>query len=66
MNNQYFDCSPLLGDCFEVARNREKFPEMVDFRLTRMLIKALGVSTFKEAFLGEGTGALFAFVINVA
>ena len=50
MNNQYFDCSPLLGDCFEVARNREKFPEMVDFRLTRMLIKALGVTGIEGSY----------------
>jgi len=33
-----------FGDCFEVAIQREKFPETVPFRLTRMLVKAMGVS----------------------
>lgn len=32
-----------FGDCFEVAVLREKFPEKVPFRLTRMLQKAMGV-----------------------
>ena len=27
-----------FGDCFEVAMRREKYPERVPFRLTRMLI----------------------------
>ena len=27
-----------FGDCFEVAMQREKFPERVPFRLTRMLV----------------------------
>ncbi len=30
-----------FGDCFEVAMVREKYPEKVPFRLTRMLVKAL-------------------------
>ena len=30
-----------FGDCWEVAMKREKFPERVPFRLTRMLIKAM-------------------------
>jgi tetratricopeptide (TPR) repeat protein len=30
-----------FGDCFETAMTREKFPERVPFRLTRMLIKAM-------------------------
>lgn len=30
-----------FGDCFEVAMKREKFPENVPFRLTRMLVQAL-------------------------
>ncbi|KAK8457978.1 hypothetical protein SEVIR_3G281150v4 [Setaria viridis] len=29
-----------FGDCFEASMNREKFPEKVPFRLTRMLVKA--------------------------
>jgi len=32
-----------FGDCFEVAMHREKFPEKVPFRLTRMLIEAMEV-----------------------
>jgi serine/threonine-protein kinase mTOR len=32
-----------FGDCFEVAVLREKFPEKIPFRLTRMLQKAMGV-----------------------
>ena len=30
-----------FGDCFEVAMKRDKFPEKVPFRLTKMLVKAL-------------------------
>lgn len=30
-----------FGDCWEVAMKREKFPERVPFRLTRMLVKAM-------------------------
>ena len=30
-----------FGDCFEVAMVRDKYPEKVPFRLTRMLVKAL-------------------------
>ncbi len=33
-----------FGDCFEVAMMREKYPEKVPFRLTRMLINAMEVS----------------------
>lgn len=32
-----------FGDCFEVAMVREKFPEKIPFRLTRMLINAMEV-----------------------
>eukprot|EP00190_Bangiopsis_sp_CCMP1999_P004479 CAMPEP_0198732994 /NCGR_PEP_ID=MMETSP1475-20131203/41709_1 /TAXON_ID= ORGANISM="Unidentified sp., Strain CCMP1999" /NCGR_SAMPLE_ID=MMETSP1475 /ASSEMBLY_ACC=CAM_ASM_001111 /LENGTH=975 /DNA_ID=CAMNT_0044496211 /DNA_START=30 /DNA_END=2954 /DNA_ORIENTATION=+ len=32
-----------FGDCFEVAMHREKYPEKVPFRLTRMLVNALEV-----------------------
>ena len=38
-----------FGDCFEVDMKREKFPEKVPFRLTRMLIKVM------EACSIEGT-----------
>ena len=33
-----------LGDCFEVALNRERFPEKVPFRLTRMFVNAMEVT----------------------
>jgi serine/threonine-protein kinase mTOR len=32
-----------FGDCFEVAMIREKFPEKIPFRLTRMLTHAMEV-----------------------
>jgi FKBP12-rapamycin complex-associated protein len=32
-----------FGDCFEVAMHREKFPERIPFRLTRMLTHAMEV-----------------------
>jgi hypothetical protein len=32
-----------FGDCFEVAMQRDAFPELVPFRLTRMLVQALEV-----------------------
>jgi len=39
-----------FGDCFEVAMQREKFPEKVPFRLTRMLINAMEVSGVEGTF----------------
>eukprot|EP00897_Mesotaenium_endlicherianum_P005918 jgi/Mesen1/5354/ME000267S04502 len=39
-----------FGDCFEASMNREKFPEKVPFRLTRMLIKAMEVSGMEGNF----------------
>lgn len=33
-----------FGDCFEVAMTREKFPEKIPFRLTRMLTNAMEVT----------------------
>ena len=39
-----------FGDCFEIAMKREKFPEKVPFRLTRMLVKALEVSGVEGTF----------------
>ena len=38
------------GDCFEIAMKRNKFPEKVPFRLTRMLVKALGISRVEGTF----------------
>lgn len=32
-----------FADCFEVAMQRDKFPERVPFRLTRMLVNAMEV-----------------------
>ena len=36
-----------FGDCFEVAMTREKFPEKIPFRLTRMLVNAMEVINSK-------------------
>lgn len=40
-----------FGDCFEASMNREKFPEKVPFRLTRMLVKAMEVSGIEANFI---------------
>jgi phosphatidylinositol kinase/protein kinase (PI-3 family) len=47
---QPFPCFAHVGDCFEVAMNREKFPERVPFRLTRMLVKAMEVSGIEGSY----------------
>ena len=39
-----------FGDCFEVAMLRDKFPERVPFRLTRMLVNAMEVSGIEGTF----------------
>ena len=39
-----------FGDCFEVAMSRAKYPEMVPFRLTRTLIKAMDASGARGTF----------------
>lgn len=39
-----------FGDCFEVAMQREKFPEKIPFRLTRMLVNAMEVSGLEGNF----------------
>jgi FKBP12-rapamycin complex-associated protein len=39
-----------FGDCFEVAQHRDKIPEKVPFRLTRMLTNALDVSKIEGIF----------------
>lgn len=39
-----------FGDCFEVAIHRDAFPETVPFRLTRMLVRAMGVSRIEGNF----------------
>jgi phosphatidylinositol kinase/protein kinase (PI-3 family) len=40
----------IAGDCFEVAMSREKYPERVPFRLTRMLVKAMEVSGIEGSY----------------
>jgi len=39
-----------FGDCFEVAMQREKYPEKIPFRLTRMLINAMEVCGIEGLF----------------
>eukprot|EP01126_Amoeba_proteus_P043829 TRINITY_DN4832_c0_g1_i1.p1 TRINITY_DN4832_c0_g1~~TRINITY_DN4832_c0_g1_i1.p1 ORF type:complete len:539 (+),score=102.91 TRINITY_DN4832_c0_g1_i1:722-2338(+) len=39
-----------FGDCFEVAMKREKYPEKIPFRLTRMLENAMEVSKIEGNF----------------
>jgi phosphatidylinositol kinase/protein kinase (PI-3 family) len=39
-----------FGDCFEVAMHRDKYPEKVPFRLTRMLVNAMDVSGIDGLF----------------
>eukprot|EP00300_Choanocystis_sp_HF-7_P014320 c18647_g1_i1.p1 GENE.c18647_g1_i1~~c18647_g1_i1.p1 ORF type:complete len:738 (-),score=200.72 c18647_g1_i1:144-2357(-) len=39
-----------FGDCFEVAMHRDKFPEKIPFRLTRMLTNAMEVSGIEGNF----------------
>lgn len=39
-----------FGDCFEVAMKREKYPEKIPFRLTRMLQNAMEVSKIEGNF----------------
>ncbi|ELP85087.1 FKBP12-rapamycin complex-associated protein, putative [Entamoeba invadens IP1] len=39
-----------FGDCFEVAIQREKFPERIPFRLTRMIVNAMDVSGIEGTF----------------
>ncbi|KAL2355347.1 TOR1 phosphatidylinositol 3-kinase [Cryomyces antarcticus] len=39
-----------FGDCFEVAMHREKYPERVPFRLTRMLTFGMEISNIEGSF----------------
>jgi phosphatidylinositol kinase/protein kinase (PI-3 family) len=47
-----------FGDCFERASNRKYLPEVVPFRLTRMMVRALGVGgidgSFRWTFVNMG------------
>eukprot|EP01080_Neovahlkampfia_damariscottae_P002252 gene2252-2426_t len=39
-----------FGDCFEVAMLRDKYPERIPFRLTRMLVNAMEVSGIEGSY----------------
>lgn len=39
-----------LGDCFEIAKTRIMFPELIPFRLTRFMVRALGPCGVDGAF----------------
>ena len=39
-----------FGDCFEASMHREKFPEKIPFRLTRMMVKAMEVCGIEGNF----------------
>ncbi|EAY20688.1 PIKK family atypical protein kinase [Trichomonas vaginalis G3] len=39
-----------FGDCFEKAMNRPYLPEVVPFRLTRMMVKAMGLTGYNGIF----------------
>jgi hypothetical protein len=45
-------CAKCLdfGDCFEVSQVRERFPERVPFRLTRMFVRAFAVGGLEGSF----------------
>lgn len=47
-----------FGDCFERASKRKFLPEVVPFRLTRMMVRALGLTgtngLFKKTFIDMG------------
>ena len=47
-----------FGDCFEVAIHRAKCPEKVPFRLTRMLVNAMGVSGVEGDFRCTAEGVM--------
>eukprot|EP00163_Fabomonas_tropica_P020651 TRINITY_DN36542_c0_g1_i1.p1 TRINITY_DN36542_c0_g1~~TRINITY_DN36542_c0_g1_i1.p1 ORF type:complete len:924 (+),score=262.11 TRINITY_DN36542_c0_g1_i1:217-2772(+) len=47
-----------FGDCFEVAMHRDKFPEKIPFRLTRMLTKAMEVSGIEGNFRSTCEGVM--------
>lgn len=39
-----------FGDCFEVTKNRKDLPEIIPFRLTRMLTKCMGASGIEGTY----------------
>ena len=58
-----------FGDCFEVAMTREKFPEKIPFRLTRMLTNAMEVlkleGTVHVFDLSVRSNVIFCYLVNV-
>lgn len=53
-----------FGDCFEVAMTREKFPEKIPFRLTRMLVQVILIyvfNIFKPLFLNSTNTSFLSF-----
>ncbi|RYD91624.1 MAG: hypothetical protein EOP50_13985, partial [Sphingobacteriales bacterium] len=39
-----------FGDCFEITKHRAKYPEIVPFRLTRMLTNCMGVAGIEGTY----------------
>lgn len=39
-----------FGDCFEITANRSKYPEIIPFRLTRMLTNCMGVAGIQGTY----------------
>jgi len=39
-----------FGDCFEITKNRSKYPEIIPFRLTRMLTNCMGPSGIQGSY----------------
>jgi len=50
-----------FGDCFEVAMTRRRYPESVPFRLTRMMVNAMGVGGLEGPFT-RGCGNVLGFM----
>jgi FKBP12-rapamycin complex-associated protein len=49
-----------FSECFESTRTRSEFPELVPFRLTRMMVGVLGITGVEGVFLMTAT-----FVMNL-
>jgi FKBP12-rapamycin complex-associated protein len=39
-----------FGDCFEITANRSKYPEIIPFRLTRMLTNCMGIAGMQGTY----------------
>ncbi len=53
-----------FGDCFEVACRRDRYPETVPFRLTRMLANAMGASRTEGLYRAACEQTMEAFRAN--